>query len=75
MSFTPDANMLDAFWERTEAVLTRSAGFEEEEGPMDEDGDLEDDAQPKALSPAPAALAAAKTQAIAAAGRLVAFQV
>jgi hypothetical protein len=64
-ALTPDSNSLDAFWERTEALLMRTVNDEDD---MDMDTD-------NALSPAAAALSTAKVQAISAAGRLVAFQV
>lgn len=69
-AYTPDANALDAFWERTEALLARRA-------PDSNGGDAAEAevAGPKQLSLQAQALTAAKLQAVAAAGRLVAFQV
>ena len=66
----PDANSLDAFWERKEALLAREAP----EVDMAAD-DNEQEASEAVQSSEAQALAAAKVQAISAAGRLVAFQV
>lgn len=65
--YAPDANSLDAFWERTEALLAREA--------PEDDMAADEEASEAVQSSEAQALAAAKVQAISAAGRLVAFQV
>ena len=68
-AYTPDANVVDAFWERTEGLLLRGAPDEDAV-----DADVLDDAE-QGTGSAAAELAAAKVRAVAAAGRLVVFQV
>ena len=74
LAYTPDTNVLDAYWQRTAAILARRP-----EGGDDasvELGDDEDGRQDRAGSlPAAQAAAAARRDAIAGSGRLVALQV
>ena len=73
LAHTPDNNVLDAYWQRTAAILARrlgdgKTGLELGNG---EDGRQED----TGTLPAAQALAAAQRDAIAGPGRLVALQV
>ena len=73
LAYTPDTNVLDAYWQRTAAILARrpedgDAGLElsdDEDGRQDAAGRL----------PAAQVAAAAQREAIAGPGRLVALQV
>ena len=69
----PTANMLDAYWQRTAAILAQKpdqadTDLEQE----DEDGQQ---SEQSAMSPAAQVLAASQREAIAGPGRLVALQV
>ena len=73
LAYAPHSNMLDAYWQRTAAILAQK--------PDQADADLEqedeDDQQngQSGKSPAAQALAASQREAIAGPGRLVALQV
>ena len=73
LAYTPDTNVLDAYWQRTAAILAQrpedaNAGLELSDG---EEGRRAG----AGSSPAAQALAAAQRDAIAGPGRLVALQV
>lgn len=71
-AYAPDSASLDSFWERTEALLLRSPP--EGDSAVMEDDEEDEGAEAKE-SPVAQALTTAKVHALAAAGRLVAFQV
>ena len=74
LACTPDTNVLDAYWQRTAAILARRPEGSNDAGP--EPGDDEDGQQAGESSlPAAQAAAAALRDAIAGPGRLVALQV
>ena len=73
LAYTPHSNMLDAYWQRTAAILAQKpdqadTDLEQE----DEDGQQ---SEQSAMSPAAQVLAASQREAIAGPGRLVALQV
>lgn len=73
LAYTPDSNVLDAFWQRTAAILAEMPDQADDDLEMD---DEEDEQGAKTASSAAAqALAAAQREAIAGPGRLVALQV
>ena len=73
LAYTPDTNALDAYWQRTAAILAQRPEDGDARLELDDD---EDHWQAGAGSPPPAqAAAAARRDAIAGPGRLVALQV
>ena len=70
---TPGSHQVEAFWERTEALLER--GVQDTTADQDMLDSQEDAAPARAPSKEQAALCAAQARAIAAAGRLVGAQV
>ena len=73
LAYTPDSNVLDAFWQRTAAILAETPDQADDDLELD---DEEDEQGAKTASSAAAqALAAAQREAIAGPGRLVALQV
>lgn len=72
LAYTPDSNVLDAYWQRTAAILARKPEGSDAELELDADKDADDD---KEESAAARALAAAQRDTITGPGRLVALQV
>lgn len=77
LAYTPHSNMLDAYWQRTAAILARKP----DQADLEQHADLEQDdadgeqSEHSGTSPAAQALAASWREAIAGPARLVALQV
>ena len=73
LAYTPDSDVLDAFWQRTAAILAKMPDQVDNDLELDDEED--EQAAKTASSAAAQALAAAQREAIAGPGRLVALQV
>ena len=73
LGYTPHSNMLDAYWQRTAAILAQKP--DQTDADMAQEAEDNQQSGQAGKSPAAQALAASQREAIAGPGRLVALQV
>ena len=73
LAYTPHSNMLDAYWQRTAAILARKP--DQADADSEQEGEDGEQSEQSGKSPAAQALAASQREAIAGPARLVALQV